>query len=514
MSSTSAYGMDLLSSPSSPSFSASPDYAALVIILLVISLTTLTLLLTLHRFTHTPWIPPPPSTSPPPYKLRALHEGLQLLELPSHLPTPSTVRTTDGIQPLSDAHPPPTLSSDPATRRLSLLPPPPPPSLPTPLLPLLLASPSPPLSDGGSDIYQHELSSHPHTQSLDSFDLSSATSLLQESKAALLTFLASQSSTFTSFYHATHHQLDHVKQLLAVKLSVTLNKQQCGFLDSIDRLVSGEVLARQAVKDQHRRMEEGLGAEVSELVSALRNLSDSYEVFPITHLLRSISHLIDRIDQHWRTERQRRKHLPAFTPIVGRRVVEALAALDVREEPLVDGYLAAVLFFQAAAGEIRQRLVVEEGNHAGLMEKVDESNVTRREYEMDRYHLQLMKVMRDLQTQLTYLDEKTKPLYGQMRKLEDEAKLVWAMAQGQMLEERWAEVEGEGKGSGGLFRGINAELAKVLSGLLGLQAGVEWEGASGGVGVGSTRWTPSAPSSTRGSRRTGGERRRRRGRGR
>ena len=477
--STAPFSVDLLSSPtSSTSFSASPDYAALVVILLVVALTAFTLILTLYRFIRTPWVPPPPSTSPPPYKLRALQEGLQLLDFPTHLPLPSVLRTTDGIQPLSDPHPPPVLPSDPITRRHSLPSPPPPsppPTLPDPLQPLLLTSPTPPLTDGTSDIYQHELSSNPHNQSLEGFDLSSATSILQDSKASLTTYLTSQSAAFTAFYHSTHHHLDHIRQLLAVKLSVTLNTHQHGFLDSIDRLVSGEVLARQAAKDMHRRMEEGLSREVEELVTSLRNLSDSYEVYPIVHLLRAIAQHVDRIDLHWRTERSRRKHLAAFIPIVGRRVVEALAALDVAEEPLVDAHLAAVLFFQAASTEIRQRLTVEEANHAGLMEKLDESNLTRRDYEMDRYHLQLMKVMRDLQTQLTYLDEKTKPLYPQMRRGEDEAKLVWALVQGPLLEERWAEVEGEGKGAGGLWRGINAELAKVLSGLLGMQGGVEWE---------------------------------------
>ena len=491
-SSTAAFDVNLLGHPTASSFSVSPDYAALVVIILIMALTVVSALLTLHYFSRKAWTPAPPSSSPPPYKLRALQEGLQLLQLPKESIVPSTLRTTDGIQPLpelrshtsafeavrpSSPNHPRTLASHPSS---SASPSPPGASSPTqdPLAPILVTSSTLPLelTDGTGDVYLHELSSQQHTTSLDGFDLGSATSILQETKASLSAFFAAQSASFAAFYDGMHHQLDHVKQLLAVKLSVTLNKSQHGFLDSMDRLVSGELLARQACKDMHRRLEDALSKELEELVTSLRNLSDTYEVFPIKHLMKAVCHQVDRLELLWRSERSRRKQLAAYTPIVGKRIVEALAGLDVAEEPLIDGFLSALLFFHASASEVLQRLLVEEANHASAMEKIDESNTQRKDYELDRYHLQLMKTLRDLQTQLSYLDEKTTPLFHQMRAAEQNAVLVWAYVQGPLMEERWGEVEADGKGSGGLWRGINSELAKVLSGLLGMKGGLEWEG--------------------------------------
>ena len=88
-----------------------------------------------------------------------------------------------------------------------------------------------------------------------------------------------------------------------------------------------------------------------------------------------------------------------------------------------------MLFFKASCVELMKRMLVEESNHASVCEKLDDSATMRREYEMDRYHLALMKLLRDLQTQLSYLNEKLVPLHPQLRRLEDDARATWIYCQ-------------------------------------------------------------------------------------
>ena len=226
-------------------------------------------------------------------------------------------------------------------------------------------------------------------------------------------------------------------------------------------------------------MEAQLSTDLEQLVTTIRNVSDDYDCFPIKQLVRAVCSEAERLERMWRSERTRRKQFASFTQLVGRRIVEVLAGLDAAEEPLIDSYLSGLLFFQSSAAELMKRLQLEEAHHAGCMEKIDDSNAVRREYELDRFHLAAMKTLRDLQTQLSYLDEKLQPLFAGIRRAEDNATLTWAYVQGPLLEERWQQLETEaqrqGGGQHGLWRGVNSDLAKLLSAMLGAKLGLDWD---------------------------------------
>ena len=464
--------MDLMSSPPATSFALQPDYTALAVVVVVMALTALTACAALYLFHTRPWLTHRPPSQPPLYKQQALKEGLQLLSMADEKQSTAIIHTTQGIQPLSNEQ---SAALDGiGQRRRSLvatsssslgLTPRQPTEDPLHSIRITTANPQHAITDGSVDIYLTELSASHSGHSLDNFDLATATQLLSDTKAAVTQHCASAEAHLSSFTANTLHTLDRIKQLLAIKLTLHLNTHQHAMPDIVDRLVSGELLSRQSHTDTTRRTERALESRLEELIALIRNINDDYDVHPIKQTIGALTSDIDAIDAHWRHERHRRKYLAAFLPIVGRRMVQTLGALDAAEEVAVDGYLSAVLFFKASCVELMKRMVVEESNHASVCEKLDDSATMRREYEMDRYHLALMKMLRDLQTQLTYLNEKLLPLHPQLRRLEDDARATWIYCQSVILEDRWAELDKEDT-AGSLFKGVNSELAKVLTGLM------------------------------------------------
>ena len=469
---SSSFDMDLMSTPPATSFSLQPDYVALAVVVAVMALTVLVACTALYLLHTRPWLTHKPPTQPPPYKQRALKEGLQLLSFADEKHTTTVIHTTQGIQPLSNEHSTAVELHSPRMRTLAptssaslALTPRQPAEDPLHSIRITSANPQHAITDGTVDIYLNELTSANGGHSLDNFDLATATQLLSDTKLAVTAHCHSQAAHFHSFAANTLQTLDHIKQLLAVKLTLHLNTHQHAMPDIVDRLISSELLSRQSHTDITRRTEQAIEARLEELIALIRNINDEYDVYPIKQTIQHLSADIDAIDAHWRHERHRRKYLASFLPIVGRRLIQTLGTLDAAEEAVVDGYLSAVLFFKASCVELTKRVLVEESNHASVCEKLDDSATMRREYEMDRYHLALMKLLRDLQTQLSYLNEKLAPLHPQLRRVEDDARATWVYCQSAILEDRWAELEKD-DAAGSLFKGINSELAKVLTGLV------------------------------------------------
>ena len=466
------FDMESMSTPPATSFTLQPDYTALAVVVVVMALTVLAACTALYLFHTRPWLAHKPPTQPPPYKQQALKEGLQLLSLADEKQSTTIIHTTQGIQPLSNEQ---SIAVDAlGQRRRSLLnttsaslglTPRQPADDPLHSIRITSANPRHSLTDGTVDIYLTELTASHSGQSLDNFDLATATQLLSDTKSAITAHCHTQAAHFQSFTANTLQTLDHVKQLLAIKLTLHLNTHQHAMPDIVDRLISSELLSRQSHTDITRRTEQAIEVRLEELIALIRNINDEYDVYPIKQTIQHLSADIDTIDSHWRHERHRRKYLASFLPIVGKRLVQTLGALDATEEAVVDGYLSGVLFFKASCVELMKRMLVEESNHASVCEKLDDSATMRREYEMDRYHLALMKLLRDLQTQLSYLNEKLVPLHPQLRRVEDDARATWVYCQSVLLEDRWAELEKEDT-AGSLFRGVNSELAKVLTALI------------------------------------------------
>ena len=163
--SSSAFDMDLLSTPPATSFTVQPNWTALAIVVAVMVLTVTVACIALYLFHTRPWLTHKPPTQPPPYKQQALKEGLQLLSLADDKQTTTIIHTTQGIQPLSNEQSP---SLDIlGQRRRSLVPtssaslgltPRQPADDPLHSIRITTANPQHAITDGTVDIYLTELS--------------------------------------------------------------------------------------------------------------------------------------------------------------------------------------------------------------------------------------------------------------------------------------------------------------------------------------------------------------------
>ena len=243
------------STASSTSLSVSPDVAALSVIVVLMAVTAIGSILSLLYLNSRPWANSKHSAaaplSLPAYKQQALKEGLQLLELPKDRKlgagSPGRRRAFSccpmaaqlqwqALRCQRTSQQRSRCVTAPQLRSPSQLPPGHPQCLTRCSRCSSPARPpsAPELEDGTNDIYLHEMSTAQHS-SLDGFDLSTATGILADTRQAFTSFFASQSAAFSSFTEAVQLQLEHLKQLLSVKLSVTLSRQNLSFAEAIDR---------------------------------------------------------------------------------------------------------------------------------------------------------------------------------------------------------------------------------------------------------------------------------------
>jgi len=323
------------------------------------------------------------------------------------------------------------------------------------------------LGSDPNDAYMNELTS---SLDLEGFDFSSLYRLLDETKASVDGYFSAQEDGLRLFYERMSLEIDHLKNVLAVKMHVQLNKTGEGMSEAVDRLVSGELLARQAFQDLSRRRELDFTKSLEQLVTYIRNLSDDYHIFPIKDLLRLITDQIALCERSLAQERARRKVFAAHSEMIGRPIIDCLAKSDLAEEGIQDRYIGALKMFDSATKNLLSRMLHEEQSHAETMESFDESSTEKRQLELDRFHLTLCKITKEIQQQLSYLDESLTPIFEQLRELEDRTHHVWVHVQGELLEQRWSVLTHPSEGR--IFRGINPELAKVLSGLLGMKGGM------------------------------------------
>ena len=318
-----------------------------------------------------------------------------------------------------------------------------------------------------NDQYMNELSSH---LDLEGFDFHSLYKMLDETKSSVEGYFIHQEDGLKVFYERMAMEIDHLKNVLAVKMQVQLHKTGEGLSEAVDRLVSGELLARQAFQDLSRRRELELTKTLEQLVTCIRNLNEEYHLFPIQELVRLTNEHILYCERGLAQERNRRKIFANHTEIVGRPIVDALSKADLAEEAVQNSYMDALKMFEAAVVELLRKMLSEEQAHASAMEKLDESSTDKRKLETDRFHLNVCKLAKEIQQQLSYLDENLTPIFESLREMEDKTHHVWVHVQGELLEQRWQALLHPTEGR--LFRGINPELAKVLTGLLGMKGGL------------------------------------------
>jgi len=341
-----------------------------------------------------------------------------------------------------------------------------------------------------NDQWMNELSSQ---LDLDGFDFHSLYKMLDETRLSVEGHFEHQEDGLRLFYERMAMEIDHLKNVLAVKMQVQLHKTGEGMSEAVDRLVSGELLARQAFQDLHRRREMELTKTLEQLVTSIRNLNEDYQLYPIKELVRLCSEHIQYAERGLEQERNRRKIFASHTEIVGRPIVDALSKADLAEEGVQNSYMDALKLYEQAVLDATKKMLVEEQAHATAMEKLDESATDKRTLEVNKYHLTLCRLAKEIQQQLSYLDENLTPILESLRDMEDKTHQVWVHVQGELLEARWAALLHPTEGR--LFRGINPELAKVLTGLLGMKGGLAVDPLTGCFGP-KVPYDPSDPFET------------------
>lgn len=309
------------------------------------------------------------------------------------------------------------------------------------------------------------------------FDFSSLYTIMDETKSTVTHAFHIQDNTLQTFYDKMSIELDHIKSVLSVKLHVQLSQSSEGYAESIDRLVSGELLARQSYHDLSRCRHTETTRLCEQLHSAIRNITDDYYIYAITELVRLVCTSIQQIEYSHNNEQRRRKLFASHVEIIGQSILDALITTDTLQESTHHSYITAYKLFAYIAIDIIRKIGNEQKLHATAMEQLEISSIEKRTYELDRYHLQIVRLCKEIQVQLTYLDERVRPINEELRECESKIHSNWVYIQGTLLEERFNELllSHDGK----LFRGINPDLAKVLAGLLGMKNGMICNPATG-----------------------------------
>lgn len=232
------------------------------------------------------------------------------------------------------------------------------------------------VNKGDEDIHMHELGNN---FDLEGFDFHSLYKMMDDSKHLFSGFFEKQESEMRAFYDRVTMETEHLKHVLAVKMHVQLNKSGEGFEDAVDRLVSGELMARQSFEDLSKTRELEMVQLLDELMVAIEGLRDDYNILPVKELVRLCREQLKNSQAGLRMERKRRKAFAAHVEICGSKIIDALVAADLHEGEIRDEYFGALQFFADHLDEILKRTLDREKAYFKNKEKnVDASKEVKK----------------------------------------------------------------------------------------------------------------------------------------
>ncbi len=288
---------------------------------------------------------------------------------------------------------------------------------------------------------------------------------MEETNKKMREFFGKQGELLHAFYNKTEQDVDHLKALLSIKMHVQMQKNGEGFAEAVDRLVSGELLARQAFQELGIRREKRIEQMLEDIKNRILQVTIDCNIFPIMQLLKETHELIRQAEQRLLQERARRKTFASHVEIVGREIVEALIKQDKVDADAQDDYWQALLYFDGQVQEVRSTMSAREAAHLSSMEAL--TNEEDRKTEQMQYHRGMVELVRIIQGELVILEERLRGgILAEMALRNEEAYDVWVHVQNTLLDKRLASFRSPSEGR--MFRGINPDLAKVLTGLLGM----------------------------------------------
>jgi hypothetical protein len=349
---------------------------------------------------------------------------------------------------------------------------------------------------------KRQLSEYQTSFDFESLDFTQLYAVMNETKGIVEGYVRNQQSSLGSFFERMSIETEQLKAVLAIKLQVQLNKSGEGYFEAVTRLVGGELDSRLCHRRLFEQQERVLMRALRILDVKIRTLKDDYNVSPLLEQMRHVVVEIDTIRKAIDTERARRKGFAAHAPIVGDAIIDQFKKIDTDEVGIMNQWLQLVSELMVRLSSINEQFVAEEEKHAAELERMaDLATEAARRDENLRYHAKLIDLTKSVQarehefaealrgtTTTTGINQLTREMNKRMMR-----GLVWV--RDRLIERRIRELRSLEASAGRVFRGINPELAKILTGLIGMQGGLYLDEKTGHVKA-RTEFDPNDPFAT------------------
>ena len=307
----------------------------------------------------------------------------------------------------------------------------------------------------------------------DDFDFERLFRMIVEGKEEITRHFRDQAVSLEDFYDHMASETECIQSVLAVKMHVQINSMGEGFTEALDRLVSGEIAARQAFQDVFWRKDKEITETCLELATSIENISSAtYDIFPVKTLVRLFTSQCERLHLITHRERQRRGHLASHQEIVGNPIIELLTIeYDELEKEKRDLYQSVLFNFATEFDLIMDAIQTKEDEHSYRKENFNDKESKDHKHEIERWRRELMILCKELQLKLGDLSDQLLDARKKWPKLDRKMEQILSKVADTLLEERWKQAENPPRPPR-LFRGINPELANVLAGLIGFRSGI------------------------------------------
>jgi len=326
--------------------------------------------------------------------------------------------------------------------------------------------------DNGEGVEKAHMYEWQNQVSTEDFDFHSLYKQLELSREDFTQQFKSQEEDLRSFYKHMSEETDHLKSVLAVKMNVQLKTSGEGFGEAVRRLVLAEISARKSfqwrLEDMRLRLWQICTSDMPNAINTIRN--EDYTITEVRNQCRILQQHIMNLFRGIEQERTRRRGFGAHVEVVGVPIIKALSDLDFMEKKVQDALVVKLNAFNFSINEVLKRIAKLDEKFAAIKKAAANTpgGDDKLKREQQKQHLRMIKKAK-------VIGEKCLKLRGDLSKLKSTLDDAAQNASDQhdhvaneLLNKREEEVAAK---STNLFRGINPDMAKVLSGLLGMKGG-------------------------------------------
>lgn len=300
--------------------------------------------------------------------------------------------------------------------------------------------------------------------SYEEIDFNSLFKKIDGTNKAMREYFQRQNELSHAYHMKTEQDLDNLKALLSIKMTVQMKSTGEGFCEAVDNLVANELIARGAFEEIYGRNAAQIASLLEEVGNRIAAISIDCNILPIMATLKELHEVIVRSEQRIVQERNRRRVFASHVELVGENIIRKLIEVDKREAEIIDEYWHTLRYFDGQVQEIRSTMMARESAYLSTMEAI--TNEEDRKTEQMQFHRAMVELVRMIQGELINFLERVKGYDAEIQTRVDESHAVLVDIQSIYLPKRLNELRNPPQGR--LFRGINPDLAKVLTGLIGM----------------------------------------------